>query len=51
MYAKFEGYRKCLENNQIIIRWQERAKSEPHNVFTEEVNKLALSAKDDKRLQ
>ena len=50
MYTKFEDYRKCLENNQIII-WQERAKSEPHNAFTEEAIKLALSFKDDKRLQ
>ena len=44
MYTKFEDYRNCLEKNQIII-WQERAKSEPHNAFTEEVSKLELSFK------
>ena len=26
-------------------------KSERHNVFTEEINKIALSSKDDKRTQ
>ena len=26
-------------------------KSERHNVFTEEINKIALSSKDDKRMQ
>ena len=28
-----------------------RFKSERHNVFTEEINKIALSSNDDKRMQ
>ena len=30
---------------------QQRFKSETHNVFTEEINKIALSSNDDKRIQ
>ena len=29
---------------------QQRFKSERHNVFTEEINKIALSSNDDKRM-
>ena len=34
---------------QINIKSQQRFKSKKHNVFTEEVNKIALSANDEKR--
>ena len=30
---------------------QQRFKSEKHDVYTEEINKIALSSNDDKRLQ
>ena len=30
---------------------QKRFKSERHNIFTEEINKTALSSNDDKRMQ
>ena len=30
---------------------QQRFKSERHNAFTEEINKIALSSNDDKRMQ
>ena len=30
---------------------QQRLKSEAHNVYTEKVNKIALSSNDDSRLQ
>ena len=48
---KFNDYRDCLLNNKIILKSQQRFKSEAHNVCTEEVNKIALSSNDDKRLQ
>ena len=48
---KFNGYKDCLLNNEIILKSQQRFKSETHNVYTEEVNKIALSRNDDKRLQ
>ena len=33
------------------MRSQLRFKRDHHNVYTEEVNKIALNSKDDKRLQ
>ena len=30
---------------------QQRFKSEKHNIFTEEINKIALSSNNDKRIQ
>ena len=48
---KFSDYKDCLLNNKIILKSQQRFKSEAHNVYTEEVNKIALSSNDDKRLQ
>ena len=47
----FENYKDSLFNNKTILRSQQRFKSDHHNVYTEEVNKIALSSNDDKRLQ
>ena len=47
----FENYTDCLFNNKIILKSQQRFKSDHHKVYTEEVNKIALSSDDDKRLQ
>ena len=44
-------YKDCLLNNEIILKLQQRFKSEAHNVYTEEINKIALSRDDDERLQ
>ena len=48
---KFNDYKGCLLNNEIILKSPQKFKSEAHNVYTEEVNKIALSSNDDKRLQ
>ena len=48
---KFSDYKDCLLNNEIILKSRQRFKSEKHDVYTEEVNKIALSNNDDKRLQ
>ena len=49
---KFNYYKNCLlNNNELIIKSQKRFKSETHNVYTKEINKIALSSNDDKRLQ
>ena len=47
---KFNYYKGCLFNNNVVLKSQQRFKSELHNVYTEEVNKIALSSKDDKRV-
>ena len=47
----FENFKDCLFNNKTVYRSQERFKSYYHDVYTEEVNKIALSNNDDKRLQ
>ena len=47
----FENYKDCLFNNEILLKTQQRFKSDPHEVYTEEVNKIALNSNDDKRLQ
>ena len=48
---KFSDYKDCLLNNEIMLKSQQRFKNERHDVYTEEINKIALSSNDDKRLQ
>ena len=47
----FENYKDSLINDKTILKSQLRFKSDHHDVYTEEVNKIALSSNDDKRLQ
>ena len=47
----FENYKNCLLSNKNVYRSQQRFKSYNHDVYTEEVNKIALSSNNDKRLQ
>ena len=47
---KFNNYKDCLLNNEIILKSQQRFKSEAYNVYTEEINKIALSSNDDKKI-
>ena len=49
--VKFNDYKYCLLNNEIILESKQRFKSERHHVYTEEKNKTTLSSNDDKRLQ
>ena len=50
-YLMFENYKDCLFNNKIILKSKQIFKSDHHNVYTEEINKIALSSNDNKRLQ
>ena len=45
---KLTGHEK---SNRLVLKSQQRFRSEIHNVFTEEINKIALSTADDKRMQ
>ena len=48
----FKNCEDCLFNYTIILMSQQRFnKSNHHNVSTDQINKIALSSKDDKRLQ
>ena len=47
----FENYKDSLLNNKTILKSQLRFKSNHHNMYTEEVNKIALNGNNDKRLQ
>ena len=47
----FENYKGSLFNNKIILKSQRRFKSDHHDVYTEEVNQIALSSTDNKILQ
>ena len=49
--AMFESYTICLFNYKIILKLQQRFKSDHHKVHTEEVNKIALNCDHDQRLQ
>ena len=40
-----------MKNNKLVLKPQQRFKSERHNIFSEEINKIALSSNDDKRIQ
>ena len=47
----FNNYLDSLCKNKVLYRSQQRFRSDHHKVCTEEVNKIALSSKDDKRIQ
>ena len=47
----FENYKDLLFNDKVIIRSQQRFRSYNYKVYTEEVNKIALSSNDNKRIQ
>ena len=43
--------KEFIKNDKLISKTQQIFKSERHNFFTEEVNKIALSSNDAKRMQ
>ena len=47
---KFNDYKKCLLNDEVILKSQQRFISKKHDVYTESINKIALSSNDDKRI-
>ena len=47
----FQNFKDCLFNKKNVCISQERFKNYNHDIYTEEVNKIALSNNDDKRLQ
>ena len=47
---RFKYYKDALFNDEIVVKSQQRFRSDHHEVCTEEVNKIALSSNDDKRI-
>ena len=47
---KFNNYKNYQSNNEITLESQQKFKSYFHNVYTEQINKIALSSNDYKRL-
>ena len=47
---KFNDYKNCLLKDEVILKSQQRFISKKHDVFTENINKIALSNNDDKRI-
>ena len=48
---KFNDYKKCLLNDEVIFKSQQRFISRKHDFYTENTNKIALSNNDDKRIR
>ena len=47
----FQNFKDCLFNNKNVYRSQQRFKNYNYDIYTEDVNKIALSANNDKRLR
>ena len=47
---KFNDYKNCLLKDKVLLKSQKRFISKKHDVYTEDINKIALSYDDDKRI-
>ena len=47
---KFNDYKNCLLKDEVILKSQQRFISKKHDAYTENINKIALSNNDDKRI-
>ena len=47
---KFDDYKSCLLNGEVILKSQQRFISKGHDVHTQNINKIALSSNDNKRI-
>ena len=45
---KFNDYKNCLLKDEMLLKSQQRFISKKHDVYTEDINKTALSNDDDK---
>ena len=47
---KFDDYKNCLLKDKVLLKSQQRFISKKHDVYTDDINKIALSNDDDKRI-
>ena len=43
-----DSLKEFIKNNKAIFKTKQRFKSERHNIYTDEINKIALISNDDK---
>ena len=43
--------KESIKNHKLILKTQQIFKSERHNVFTEQINKIVLNSDNDKKIQ
>ena len=48
---KLNDYKNCLFNNRTILKPPQKFNGDYHNVYTEEINNIALSSNDHKILR
>ena len=48
--TKFNDYKNCLLNGEVVLKSQKSFKSKGHDIYTENTNRIALSSNDNKRL-
>ena len=48
--VKFNDYKNCLLKDKELLKSQQRFIRKNHDVYTENINKIALSNNDDKRI-
>ena len=46
-----KDHKGFIKNNKLILKTQQKVKSERHNVFTEKIVNIAWNSNDDKRMQ
>ena len=47
---KFNDYKNCLLKDKVLLKFQQRFTSKKHDVYTENIDKIALSNNDNKRI-
>ena len=47
---KFNDYKNCLLKDEVILKLQQRFITKKHDVYTENISKIALSNNDDKSI-
>ena len=46
MYSFKRDHKEFIKNNNLVLKLNQRFKSERNNVFTEKINRIALSSND-----
>ena len=46
-----KDHKEFIKNNELLLKKQQRFKSETHNVIPKKIKKIALYSNDDKRMQ